>query len=117
MKFTGPQGEIVSSNGSKAGDDFVAEYAKICAEQKEQERQWVKSLRVQGIKAAHPDDGWVEREENTVHFAYPQFDDGVSIGDLIALGWEYKFRVVKVIDVIQGKFTGLVRYRFTGEGK
>jgi hypothetical protein len=55
------------------------------------------------VKAAHPDDGWVTRTKaerhDFVQFAYPQFDDGVSVGDLIALGWPDEFRVRKVVRI------------------
>jgi hypothetical protein len=51
-----------------------------------EEDRWVADLRAGGVKAAHPDDGWVDRKRDRVHLCYPQFDDGVEIGDTIALG-------------------------------
>lgn len=50
------------------------------------EAAWVEHLRRCGLKAAHPDDGWVDREANTLRFSYPQFYDNPQVGDLIALG-------------------------------
>lgn len=55
-------------------------------------------------KAAHPDDGWVKRDENSVCFSYPLFDMKPQVGDLIALGSPTndegevigKYRLVKV---------------------
>lgn len=110
-EYVGPQGERVSSNGSTAGDSFVALYAKVCAEDREQERQWIASLRLQGVKAAHPDDGWIDRKKSLLHFAYPQFNDGAAPGDLVALGWAEKWRIVKLLGVKDGLF-GFRQYRF-----
>lgn len=58
--------------------------------------QWVSSLREQGVKAAHPDDGWVNRDKDEVQFVYPQFMDGVSNGSIVALGWPDKYRLVEL---------------------
>jgi hypothetical protein len=49
--------------------------------------RWIEELRFRGVKAAHPDDGWVLRESNEVTLTYPQFNDGLCVGDLLALGW------------------------------
>lgn len=65
-------------------------------------------LRRAGIKAAHPDDGWVDRKKNTIHFAYPQFNDGAGIGDKIALGWSDKWRIVTIL----GRADGLLLERW-----
>lgn len=76
-----------------------------------EQAEWIASLRVAGIKAAHPDDAWVDRERNTVMFVYPHFDDGVSIGDLIALGspqWgsaNSRHRIVRVTGSTFGLFS------------
>ena len=75
---------------------MVARWAEICLEGDRKEDAWITQLRSDGVKAAHPDDGWVDREKNTIHFAYPQFDDGVKVGDRIALGWPDKWRIVTV---------------------
>ena len=73
---------------------------KICDEQDANEQKWVEELRKSGFKAAHPNDGWVNRENNEVHFAYPQFNDGATIGDLVMLGWPWNkksFREVRLV--------------------
>src|SRR4051812_15076789 len=68
-------------------------------------RRWVESLRYQGIKAAHPDDGWVNRRESKVHLAYPDFDDGLDRGDLLALGWPWtNTRIVRVTGFSPNQF-------------
>ncbi len=67
------------------------------------------------IAAVHPDDGWVNRSQNSVRFAYPAFDRGPAIGELIALGWAEinrgpvigRFRIVRVVEIL-----GVAHYRF-----
>lgn len=77
--------------------DMVARWAQICREAHDRDEAWIAMLRREGIKAAHPDDGWVDREKNTVCFAYPQFNDGAGVGDKIALGWASgKWRIVTI---------------------
>lgn len=56
--------------------------------EKEQD-EWVAALRARGIKAAHPDDGWVKKDENKLFFCYPQFNDLAGVGDLVALGYPW----------------------------
>lgn len=50
--------------------------------------KWIDELREKGYKAAHPNDGWVDREKKEIHFLYPQFNDGVKIGSKVMLGWD-----------------------------
>ena len=68
----------------------------ICDEQSATERRWVAQLRFAGIKAAHPDDGWVDRKKNEVFLCYPQFNDGLQVGDRLALGSADHHRIVVV---------------------
>ncbi len=75
---------------------FAAGLAKHIEEDEKRERVWIEKLRTLGVKMVHPDDGWVKRETNELCPTYPQFDDGVCIGDLIALGWPNEYRVVRV---------------------
>jgi len=88
----------------------VATFANIACNMEREQNSWITALRAAGVKAAHPDDGWVNREHNTVFFCYPQFDDGVEIGDLIALGWPQwgskkpRHRIVRVIGKTAGRF-------------
>ena len=92
--------------------EVVQRWHRICDEAKNKEATWVAQLRKQGIKAAHPNDGWVDREALTIHFAYPQFNDGAGIGDLVMLGWPgekpEKLRLVRLIGT-----TGTMLKRFT----
>lgn len=48
---------------------------------------WTARLREMGVKLAHPDDGWVKRDQNKFSLSwYPQFDDRPEVGDLVAFG-------------------------------
>ena len=87
----------------------------ICDQADRDKAKWCDELKGQGVKAAHPDDGWVDREKNSVYFAYPHFDLGVQVGDLIALGWHFdKTRIVEVVEIKDEGILGpgLVRYYF-----
>lgn len=65
----------------------------------------VAQLRADGVKAAHPDDGWVNRADKTVHLAYPYFNDGLAIGDRLALDhWRDGVRVVRVVGSEPNRF-------------
>ena len=77
-------------------EQFKIKWNQIVDNWDGREREWIESLRRQGVKAAHPDDGWVDRKINKVSFCYPQFNDGVKGGDIIALGNHLKHRLVKV---------------------
>ena len=56
-------------------------------------------LRSQHIKGAHPDDGWVDRENSQVCLMYPQFLDEIAVGDLFAIGSCDRHRIVKITEV------------------
>jgi hypothetical protein len=85
---------------------FIKTWIDVGNQMREEQKRWIAGLRVMGVKAAHPDDGWVNRTKagrhDYVQFVYPQFDDGVKEGDLIALGWPGEFRVRKVIRIERG---------------
>jgi hypothetical protein len=100
--------------GSITGPASVVASA-IAFEQSERakEQAWADDLIRRGVKAAHPDDGWVNREENTVTFAYPRFDHSPAAGDVIALGDPDKFRLVRVTDTrYWGVLCAMVTYSF-----
>jgi hypothetical protein len=95
------QAEHVFSDGTRVRGpaSVVSELVGIDRDYRTAEREWVARLRVTGIKLAHPDDGWVNREENSLVPCYPQFDDNPGEGDLIALGSWKVFRLVRVTRV------------------
>ena len=105
--------------GSVTGPTDIVAFA----EQAEREsaarmRDWVSTLIAQGVKAAHPDDGWVDREANTVTFAYARFDLDPQIGDLIALGDPEKYRLVRVVDrQFRHLLTAKIIYTFAPGGE
>ncbi len=101
--------------GLASGDpEFVARWNAGCREDHNNEQRWIAELRANGVKAAHPDDGWVDRENHSFQFAYPQFNDGAEVGSRVVLGWyNSKTRVVRVTRIERSKFfPDLVTYFF-----
>ena len=86
-----PGGVLLNLVGFNLSGDpaFVSLYCGIVLKQEEDQRKWIENLRVMGFKAAHPNDGWVNRGRNEVFLAYPQFNDGAGEGDLVMLGWPW----------------------------
>lgn len=98
-RYTAPTGEIVEGH-----DDFVDMYEKITNENIKKQEKWIAWLREYGVKLAHPNDGWNDRNRKIFTPAYPYFDDGVIIGDLIALGNYECFIVIKVKSITHSFF-------------
>lgn len=67
--------------------DIVATFADVYRQMREDDRAWIARLRAEGYKAAHPNDGWVDRKKNIITFCYPHYNDGAKAGDLVMLGW------------------------------
>jgi len=88
--------------GSKTSETFGSLWARIWREMEEERSRWIKKLRSQGIVMAHPDDGWVNRQANEINPTYPDFDDGFTVGSLIALGTPEKYRIVKITGKREG---------------
>ncbi len=86
----------ISTDGSDAAMRFATEFIESGKRQKVAERAWVEALQDQGVMAAHPDDGWVDRVENYASLVHPQFSYGPKVGDVIALGTERKHRLVRI---------------------
>lgn len=88
-------------SNSKKGNEFIGKYVDSVIRLEKEKEEWIKELREKGIKACHPNDGWVDRIDNKVHFAYPLFDDGVNIGDKIMLGFKKNCgeKLVRVVDI------------------
>lgn len=82
---------------SNAQDEFAKCFVAAWKEREAKEKEWIKMLRTLGVAAAHPDDGWVNRDENTVQFCYPFFGGrDHNVGDLIALGTPDDYRIVRI---------------------
>lgn len=67
--------------------EMVALWNNICADLEAKEAAYIVAVRGMGAKMAHPNDGWVDRENNIARPCYPYFDDGAEVGDLICLGF------------------------------
>lgn len=78
--------------------EFVSIWAEAFLEAQRRQESWIRTLRLMGVAAAHPDDGWVNQVKCTLRFCYPQFNDGANVGSVVALGDPRKFRLVKLID-------------------
>lgn len=95
--------------------NMIGMWTSACKAAQADEDAWVKKLKANNIVAAHPDDGWVDREENFVDMCYPYFNIGIEIGSLIVLGWPEQFRVVRVTSIgTSGPLTETPLYYFTG---
>lgn len=110
------------SGGSFSTDDpkIFEDIQRIDRNMSEQRRLWIEQIREAGAKASHPDDGWVDRTNNIVQFAYPHFNDDPQVGDMIVLGSpphsdKIQHRFVRVTEIRQGGFfTPVTYYSFEG---
>lgn len=102
-----PSGAQLRDGSRVSGQaEHVARSVAIDRDMAREEREWIASLRAKGVKAAHPDDGWVDRDVNRVHLCYPQFDDGLEVGDVLALGWPWRAtRLVRIVDTDDNPFS------------
>lgn len=83
--YRSKDGWLISSD-----PEAVARWDAIAARQESEKRDWTEILREMGVKFAHPDDGWVDRNADgsgrvTLSW-YPQFNDEPKVGDLMAIG-------------------------------
>lgn len=106
--------EITISGRTAPGKDFVRLFHALAEKQKETEAAWIAFLRAQDVKAAHPDDGWVDRALNRVILCYPYFiDPALKPDDLIVLGCPDKYRYVRIIGIQKSiLFYDMVYYEF-----
>lgn len=97
----------------KLGTEVAISLRSIENSYETEEKEWIKQLKKKHIKAAHPDDGWVNRTENYINFFYPYFRHTIKIGDLIVLGWHWNKnnRVVEVTKIKKTMFD-LTNYYF-----
>lgn len=79
---------------------FMTVFHKVGKEMESQHAAWVKNLRASGFKAAHPNDGWVDRKKNELKFAYPHFNDGAAVGDLVMLGYAHQPDTMNAIRLV-----------------
>lgn len=101
---------------NNAALEFQKLWQAAQVEYAQREREWIADLRARGIVAAHPDDGWVNRDLNEIFFAYPQFDDGVRVGARVALGEPYgKTRIIQLtgVSVRRSILSGMKFWKFS----
>lgn len=78
----------------------VATWDSIATRHASEQATASRRLRALGVKLEHPDDGWVNRDEDSVSPCYPRFDLSPGTGDLIALGWpDSGYRLVRCTSV------------------
>ena len=104
-------GGSIGSNGSAAGNQFMKLMIQADTQAKNLKRVWADHLIENGIVMAHPNDGWVDRQNQIFSPCYPQFKTkSPEIGDRLALGWPPKdknthqfYCIVGVIEVIENR--------------
>ena len=87
-------------------------YQKAVKELNQKHEEWVAKLRAEGFKAAHPNDGWVDRKNNELQMAYPDFNDGMGVGDKVMLGWHDQGHRPAVITGIRHSVFNLTFWKF-----
>lgn len=87
-----------------ASPEAVILFETIQAKMRKAIDEWIARLRAHGIKAAHPDDGWVDRKNNIVRFMFPYFNDNLSVGDIFVLGGYDKCRIMYCTSVTMSMF-------------
>lgn len=101
------------SNGSRTGNEFVSAWNMLCKLEQQKEDEWISDLRSKGVKAAHPNDGWNNREEKTLQLGYPAFNDGVSVGDIVAIGSHDEYHLVKISQIKTSEyFPEIIHYHY-----
>lgn len=94
---------------------FYQTFADVITEDKRQTREWVEDLRQRGVRAAHPDDGWVNRDTNEVIMTYPYFCGNLKVNDIIVLGDYREYRVVRIIAIREAYIGSYKYYKFIEE--
>lgn len=87
-------------------NEMIETWNKITEQQETAKKKYIAELRQKGIKALIPNDGWVNRTENYFQLVYPDFNDGVKIGDkvMLSFGKGYNERLVVVKNIKENMF-------------
>jgi hypothetical protein len=102
--------------GSDSSVSFTDAFVQITKEHRERKDKLRRELIAAGVAAAHPNDGWVRRNEDgvplSVYLSYPLFNrGGIVEGDMIALyKTDYSYSLWTVHAIVQG-ILGSVSYR------
>lgn len=78
---------ITATANDAAGHEFLKGFARIHQGHEVKLTELCNQLRADGVKALHPNDGWVERSDgDTIRFrlAYPRFQMPFNVGDRVA---------------------------------
>lgn len=86
--------------------EFAQCWGQICAASKRSKNAWIAQLRREGVKAAHPEDGWIDRRMSVLQLVNAEYDDGVRVGDVVALGSSEDYRLVEITGFRRGTFGG-----------
>ncbi len=96
-----------------SAQEFIELFNNSVRDRKESKIKWVDSLRKEGVRASHPNDGWIDRENKIAQFCYPHFNMGVKEGDRIALGTFEKYEIVEVYKVLKTDFLApIIKYYY-----
>ncbi len=120
-----------SSDGLLTTDDLDALvlWEQACIDHAKSATRWTELLRSQGVKLAHPYDGWVNEPgrndyqgtESYLNLSwYPQFNDIPEVGDLIALGRAdgLPYRLVRVTRLERGsRFISWTHFYYEDTGR
>lgn len=88
---------IIPTAYTPTGQEFANLFIQAQIDSRKTETFWVDRLVAAGVRAAHPDDGWVDRVNNSLLLVYPQFNLGVGLGDEVVLGWPDKYRLIRIV--------------------
>jgi hypothetical protein len=84
-----------------------------------QKQKYIELCKKMGLKLAHPNDGWVDRENNILTISHPYFKESIKVGDLIGLGfyWEEKPLICEVLltdqnpSIMSGNIINKVKFK------
>lgn len=95
---------VAYTDGSDAAEEFVSKMRQWGMTYHAAQREWIAGLVARGVKAARPEDGWVDRKRGMVCMLYCDFDDGAGVGDLVALGDHEQYRIVRITGVTVAQY-------------
>lgn len=97
----------IKSNGTDKGDRLASLFETIDAGINQQRQEWIEALKAKGVKGAHADTGWSDRENKSVQLAYPYFwDNSATIGDRFVLGsYHDKWREGEIVKILKPRET------------
>lgn len=106
---------LASGATVRADEEHMGLVMDIERKMADEQMSWIEALEAMGVKAAHPDDGWVHRylkpgeepsglthytrneEFESIHWSYPYFREDLEPGDMIALGWPYHAEKTRIV--------------------